>query len=258
MKWPSWLTFKVQESPKSRALDIGWFLDTDKASVIWEAPKRVKRDDPTPTHAKSVNYCPAALDHEARMFEVPCPIDVRLRFRWDDKQQPVLTNVDGDQATIRPKHLGQMVALVNRREWRHPDRPIVQLVTPYVFVADETAYMTQMPTIGWYNPNPLPGILIGGRFPAHIWPRQMMWAFEWYDIKQDIILKRGDPWFYVRFEAQDPSRPVRVFETEVTSELKTYVQSISAVSNYVDKTFSLFKTAAARRPKTLLRRKQKA
>jgi hypothetical protein len=40
---------------RARAVEIGWFLDTDKAGFIWEEPKRVKRDDPTPTHAKSVN-----------------------------------------------------------------------------------------------------------------------------------------------------------------------------------------------------------
>jgi len=43
------------------------------------------RNEPAPAHAKAVNYCPAVLDHEARMFEVPCPVDVRLGFRFDDK-----------------------------------------------------------------------------------------------------------------------------------------------------------------------------
>jgi hypothetical protein len=240
---------------RARAVEIGWFLDTDKAGFIWEEPKRVKRDDPTPTHAKSVNYCPAALDHEARMFEVPCPIDARLRFKWGEKGEPILINAEGDDATIRSKHLGQMVAVVNRREWRHPDRPIIQLVTPYVFVADEPVFMTQMPPIGAYLPNPWPGILIGGRLPIHIWPRQMMWAFEWYDISKDVVLKRGDPWFYVRFETYDPTRPVRMFEAELTPELKSYVQGLSAVSNYVNRTFSLFKTAESRRPEKLLKRK---
>ncbi|MDB5433509.1 MAG: hypothetical protein JWP35_4625 [Caulobacter sp.] len=239
----------------SRAVEVGWFLDTDKAGFIWDEPKRVKRDDPAPTHAKSVNHCPAALDHEARMFEVPCPIDARLRFKWGEKGEPLLINADGDHATIRPKHLGQMVAVVNRREWRHPERPIIQIVTPYVFVTDEPVYMTQMPPIGAYLPNPWPGILIGGRLPIHVWPRQMMWAFEWYDISKDLILKRGAPWFYLRFETYDPTRPIKMFEAEVSPELKAYVQGISSVSNYVNRTFSLFKTAQSRRPKRLLSRK---
>ncbi len=60
---------------------------------------RVKRSDPPPSHAKSVNYCPAILDNEARLFEVVCPIDLRLRFVRNEKGQPGLFNVD---ATSRP------------------------------------------------------------------------------------------------------------------------------------------------------------
>ncbi len=246
-----------EEAPKGRAVEVGWFLDSDKATFIWDEPRRIKRDDPAPRHAKAVNYCPAVLDHEARMFEIPCPLDLRLGFKVDEKGEPRIVNLDGDQATVRSKTLSQMLAVVSRREWRHPNRPIIQIITPYVFVADEPVYMTQMPPISWYNPSPWPGTLVGGRLPIHIWPRQMMWAFEWWDTSKELVLKRGDPWFYVRFETHDPSRPVRFFEAELTPELKTHVQGLSAVSNYVNRTFSLFKTAQDRRPKKLLVRKKR-
>ena len=238
-----------------RAVEIGWLLDTDKARFIWGAPQRVKRGDPPPTHAKSVNYCPAVLEYEARMFEVPCPIDVRLRFHRDEKGVPGLINVDGDKSSIRSKHLNQMLAIVSQREWRHPDRPVVQLITPYVFVSDEPVFMTQMPPISHYRPDPWPGTLIGGRLPIHIWPRQMMWAFEWWDTSKDLVLRRGEPWFYVRFETHDPTRPIRLFEAETTPELAEHMKGLGAVANYVDRTFSLFKVAEARRPERLLVRK---
>ena len=154
-----------------RTVEVGWLLDTDSAQLIWGPPRRLKRNDPPPSHAKSVNYCPAVLDHEARMFEVPCPIDVRLGFRRDDKGQPLLANLDGDKSSIRSKHLNQMLAIVSQREWRHPDRPVIQIMTPYIFISDDVAWMTQMPPITHYNPNPWPGTLIGGRLPAHLWPR---------------------------------------------------------------------------------------
>ena len=66
------------------------------------------------------------------------------------------------------------------------------------------------------------------------------------------MIKRGDPWFYVRFETHDPTRPVRLIEAEMTPQLKEYMGGLSAVTNYVNRTFSLFDTAKARRPKTLL------
>ncbi len=81
----------------------------------------------------------------------------------------------------------------------------------------------------------------------------MMWAFEWFEPNKPLILHRGEPWFYVRFETHDPSRPVRLVEAEMTPELRAYNQGMSAVANYVNRTYSLFKTAEARRPKTLLK-----
>jgi hypothetical protein len=99
--------------------------------------------------------------------------------------------------------------------------------------------------------------MVGGRLPIHIWPRVMMWAFEWYDQSQDLIIQRGEPWFYVRFETEDPSRPVRLVEAEMTPQLREYLNGIRTVTNYVNQTYSLFATARERRPKTLLVRKQR-
>ena len=117
--------------------------------------------------------------------------------------------------------------------------------------------MTQMPPITQYNMNAWPGVMIGGRLPIHIWPRQMMWAFEWFEPSKPLVLKRGDPWFYVRFETDDPSRPVRLFEAEMTPELRSYREGLSGVANYMNRTYSLFKTAESRRPKQLLKRKER-
>jgi len=241
----------------TRAVDVGWLLDTEKASLIWEAPRRIVRNEPTPEHAKAVSYCPAVVDHEARMFEVTCPIDVKLGFRYDAKGVPSLVNLDGDKSAIRPRALNEMLAIIGRREWRHPDRPIIQLVTPYIFLSDQPVYMTQLPPLTYYNMNQWPGVMIGGRLPIHVWPRQMMWAFEWFEPEKPLILKRGDPWFFVRFETEDPSRPVRLVEAEWTDELREYKQGLASVANYVNRTFSLFKVAEQRRPKTLLKRKSR-
>jgi len=247
--------FKLKGRILNRTVQVGWILDVEKASVIWEAPRKISREEPEPVtqHAKSVRYCPAVIEHEARYFEIPCAIDVSLRIGRDQKtQEPVLINSAGDQSAIRSKQLNQLALLVARKEWRHPERPIIQIRTPYLFVADEPVYMTQLPPFAHYAKEPWPGVEIGGRFPIHIWPRHLMWAFEWYDCSKELVLRRGDPWFYVRFEAEDPSRPVRIVEAEMTEPLRQYLNSVSTVTNYVRRTFSLFNTARERRPKSLL------
>ena len=239
----------------SRAVEVGWLLDAETVTFIWEAPRRLTRTEPAPGHAKAVNYCPAVLDHESRLFEVLCPIDVNLGFRFDKNDRPAVINLDGEKSAIRPSALNEMLAIVGRNEWRHPDRPIIQFVTPYLFVADEPVYLAQFPPFTGYNMNEWPGVLIGGRFPIHVWLRQMMWGFEWFDTTKPLSLRRGDPWFYVRFETTDPSRPVRLVEAEWTPEMREYQKGATTVANYMNRTFSLFKVAEQRRPKTLLKRK---
>lgn len=243
---------KAQHLTGRRAVEVGWTIQSDKASLIWDDPRPYLRKMPRPASVKSVQLCPAAIDFDARNFVVDCPVDLHLRMKMEDEKGPQLINAAGIQSNVRPKHLSQLVVLVSRAEWRHPDRPIIQVVTPYLFLADEQVYMSQTAPYLDYIAPPLPGVLIGGRFPINIWPRHMMWAFEWYDTRQDVVLKRGQPWFYLRFETPDPSRPIRMIEADMRPEVQHYVDSISGVTNYVNRTFSLFERARKRRPERLV------
>lgn len=248
---------KPSESQSSgRMVDVGWLIDAEKSTLIWDGPRKISRPPERGTHAKSVNFCPATLDHDARLFEVPCPVDINIACQLEG-EAPKLVNLSGDQSSIRTKHLTQLCHLVPRNEWRHPNRPVFQILTPYMFVTDEPVWMTQLPAFYHYASVPLPGVFIGGRFPIDVWPRGMMWAFEWFDTSKPLVLKRGDPWFYVNFETMDPSRRVRLIEAEMTPELRSYANSIAGVTNYVNRTFSLFSVARQRRPKTLLTPKQR-
>ncbi len=249
---------KLEDSQRARTVDVGWLLQTDKAGFIWDAPRKLSRTEGKITHAKGLSYCPAVVDFEARLFEVPCPVDIQLRFMLDDgKGKPALVNIAGNNGTIRPKYLNQMLAVVGRNEWRHPDRPLIQFITPYLCVTDEPVYMSQLPPFCHYPKTPLPGIMIDGRMPIHIWPRPLMWAFEWYDTTKDLVIRRGEPWFYLLFETNDPTRRVRLIEADMTPALEEYLSGLKGVSNYVSRTYSLFHTAEERRPKVLLTPKQR-
>lgn len=56
-------------------------------------------------------------------------------------------------------------------------------------------------------------------------------------------------------ETQHPEMHARLVEAEMAADLRAYTNGIRGVTNYVSLTFSLFNTAKARRPKTLLTRK---
>lgn len=239
------------DAPKSRGYTVGWFLQTDRTSMIYDSPKPVRTETVKNPVAKSVTQCPAVLDFDKRYFVINSPIDLHMRWEMKDGARNIV-NMLWEKSPIRPEALQQMVVVQPPNEWRHPERPVIQMLMSYVFVSDDPVYINQYPPFMHYNPETRPGVQINGRFPIDIWPRALMWAFEWHDISKDLILKRGEPLFYVGFDGPDPAASVRLIEAKKTPELEAYVSSITGVTEWVSQTYSLFKTARERRPPRLL------
>lgn len=246
---------RPEDGPNSGPISVGWFLTSDKGAVLYDPPERVSFRQTNRSHAKSAARCPGVIQLESRYFMVKCPFDLHIGFGRDDKGKAHLVNRAGAGSTIRSNKLGEVLTLVNEAEWRYPDRPTVQLSLPYCFIADETVFLTQLSPFLHYRRDPLPGTIFGGRFPINVWPRPLMWAFEWHEPERDIILKRGEPLFYCQFEGTAPDRPVQLIEAARTPELQTYLEQIGGVVNYVNQTFGLFKAAEALRPARLLQKK---
>jgi hypothetical protein len=238
------------DKTQSRTYTVGWLLNTEKTSIIWDSPRPVRIQSQS-NDPRSVAQCPSVLDFDRRHFSVNCPIDLHLRVDLTAGGVDV-TNLLADKSPIRASALQQWIVFQPRHEWRHPQRPVLQMLTSYVFVSDDPVYINQYPPILDYTGDTRPGIQINGRFPIDIWPRALMWAFEWHDTTKDLILRRGEPLFYVRFEGPDPSASVRLIEAQKTPELESFMASITGVTEFVGQTYSLFKTARERRPAKLL------
>ena len=243
---------RPEDGPGAGPIQVGWFLTTEKNAVLYDPPERVSFRQTNRTHSKSASRCPGVIQLESRFFMVKCPFDMQIGFARDEKGKAVLVNRLGTASPIRGNKLNEVLTLVNEAEWRYPDRPTIQLALPYCFIADELVFVTQLSAFMHYRRDPLPGTIFGGRFPLNVWPRPLMWAFEWHEPEKDIVLKRGEPLFYVQFEAEGPDRPVQMVEAERTPELQKYLEQIGGVVNYVNQTFGLFKAAEALRPKRLL------
>lgn len=239
--------------PTTGPVQVGWFLTTQKGGIIYDPPTRVRSADVNKKHAKSASRCPAVINLESRYFAIKCPFDIHIGFARDKDGKPVLRNLAGEASTVRASKLGQKLHITNEVEWRYPGVPSIQLELPYVFIADEPVYMSQVAPFMHYAKEPLPGTIFGGRFPINVWPRPLMWAFEWHDTSKPIKINRGDPLFYATFETLPQDRSVVVSEVEVTQELTDYMDLISGAVNYVNQTFSLFEAAEARRPDTLVK-----
>jgi hypothetical protein len=240
------------EGPTSGPLTVGWLLDQKESTIIFDAPTRVRSFDLNKTHAKSASRCPAVVNMESRYFEIKCPYDIHVQLVRDEQGKPALKNLLGERSPVRPKKLREILYLVGETEWRHKDRPTIQLDLPYIFIADEPVYLSQIAPFMHYTKEPMPGTIFGGRFPINVWPRRLLWAFEWHEPQKPLILKRGEPLFYVLLETTPQERAVQLVEAEVTPELRAYLDMISGTVNYVNQTFSLFKAAEERRPSRLV------
>ncbi len=241
----------------SGPVQVGWLLDNDKAGIIFEPPERVRSVEMSKTHAKSASRCPAIINLESRHFVIKCPFDLHLKFVRNKDGVPGLRNMLGEKSPIRGKKLNEHLHVTSETEWRYKDRPTIQLSLPYLFVADEPVYISQTAPYMHYRADPLPGTIFGGRFPIDVWPRPLMWAFEWHEPEKDIVLQRGEPLFYVQFETVPQNRPVQMVEAEKTPELEEYLKLIGGTVNYVNQTFSLFKAAEERRPANLVTPKKR-
>lgn len=245
------------EQRRGRAVEVGWLVKANSAGFIWDEPKQFRRDNQEPKSAKALQNCPAIIDYEARHWVVPCPIDAALQLVKDKEGKLAIRNLEGPQSSVAGSHLSKLVHINGPGQWRHPNRPVLQISTPYYFLADEVCWMNQLPPYLTYRDPQWPGLVVGGRLPIHIWPRIMMWAFEWHDTSKPLLLRRGEPWFIIRFETDDPTRPIRMVQAEWTPELTEFASGAEAVTNYVKRTWSLFKTAEKRRPNTLIKRAEK-
>lgn len=218
----------------SGPVTVGWLLTEPKAGIIYDPPARVRSADLNRQHAKSAPRCPAAINLESRYFEIKCPFDLSLQLARDEKGKPMLKNLLGERSPVRHKKLNELLHVMAEPEWRYKDRPTLQLTPPYIFIADEPVYMSQVAPFMHYSAEPMPGTIFGGCFPIHIWPRPLMWAFEWHDTQKPLNLMRGEPLFYITFETRPQERAVQVVEAERTPELNEYLELVSGAVNYVN------------------------
>ena len=243
---------------RKRVVEVGWLITAEKATFVFDAPRQAGRKGAMPENAKAVGVCPAVIDTEARLYEVLCPIDLSLRIGKNDKGQPFLANTSGQRSTVATKTWQSLVQILPAPTWSAPNRPLIRFKAPWRFVADEPVWMLQTAPFNHYQQDAWPGVVRGTRLPIHIWPRSLTWTFEWHQTGKELVLKRGEPWFYLRFEIEDPSRPIRLIEAEATPELQEYCSGLERSDSFVEDSEALLEVAAARRPAKLLKKKARA
>jgi hypothetical protein len=228
---------------------VGWFVDVERGAVLYQGPRPLNHTfDFGSTDPKAPTHCPAVQRFATATYAVSCPFTVTLRcvrhgagwqFRLDRRR----SEIDADAAE-------RLITPMSRREWRHPQRPIVQFLAPYIFIADDEVEVAQTPPHQHYHPG-WPGVMIAGSFPIRDWPRPLSFAFEWHDTDAPLRLQRGEPWFYVSLRAASGDR-VRLERIERTAAIDRFVAHVADVASYTSRTFDLMERAREVRPPRLL------
>jgi len=235
----------------SEPLKVGWLVDAPFGDFAFPEPTTVFRTRNRARSERAVQACPAVNDLEQRLFEVTAPFSFALSIQRNGDAFDLF--VEEDQTRADGDLLGRFLSFMPQNLWRSPDKPVLQLLLPYVFVCDEECYLNQTPPYLDQSMLRWPGLLIAGRFPITNWPRILNWAFEWRDLEAKLYVKRGQPLCYFSFTGTDPSRKVKLVEAHHTDELRQFRKGIEGIPKFTSGTFKLMDEAKNRRPSQLLK-----
>ncbi len=229
-------------------VNIGWFLLEEESSHAFFDPVPLKSFRSGALSPKAVQACPAVNDFEARAWVIRSPYSIDLRLEQHGSK--VRIKMNPAKTSLSKAELGKVLTVNDRQDWRAPDKPVLQIKIPYLFLSDDTVYLTQIPQT--IKPHTDHGVLICGRFPIRSWIRPLSFAMEFTRLPAGLFIRRGDPLCFVLFETKDPSASLAVGRAKRTDELMSFTRSCLGVTSKIRNTFSAIETAETRRPKRLL------
>ena len=240
------------DGTRARRVLIGYVPANIRSSIAFPAPRLLLAGRATPLGPRAVQSCPAVNVFENRVIVIAAPFSLRLRCVKSHSGKYNIHVVDSGTRLDRDV-IERHLTVMPREFWRIDSAPVIQIALPHFFVSDEVCYLSQLPAYASDDAVTIPGRLISGRFPLHIWPRSLNLAFEWTDLEADFVMKRGEAACYLTFETERPHVPIELVAAEATPELLKYRSAIEDVVKYTSGSFSLFVEAEKIRPKYLLK-----
>lgn len=208
----------------NNTVDVFWTVKPSSQHPM-ELPMLMLDPEPALPHimsgrAKNTEYlrCPAFAEFFKNTYVVRSPIDLEFHV-----------NKDGflESAGTPDWMLGSFACLSGSRDI---DTYITyQLdMTPYVFFSKKRVRIQQLPAFmepeGFLrNVRPVVGI-----FDISKWFRPLSFGFEVADTSVPIIIKRGDPLFYVKFHADNDAKVV-LTNKPLTADVRELVESCVSV-----------------------------
>jgi len=173
-------------------LKIGYCYIQDYFHLISEEPDKLELPN------NGGRLCPALQDVTQNTFIVRSPFTIHLTYKGIQNNYPNCA-LDPEKSTLTDKAFNDFITINNTDIWLNDTTPLIQIHPRIVFVTDEKdLFMEIFPPFLEYRPD-IPGRWTAAKYNIYNWIRNTGTVFEWMDTSKPLIIKRGDPLMYVRF-----------------------------------------------------------
>lgn len=211
-------------------VEIEWALLDVEASRIYSEPERQLLSLRKKDERAGVSVCPAVLSQLSNSYTVQAPFTFALRFTGSIENPEV--RLIQDASSIALSKFKPLFTLSPRSDWLDANYPVFQITTPYVFRSKENCHMLQRFPRALVG-HGYPFRLIEGRFSISKWIRPLSWAVEWIKPEEDIVVKRGDPWFDLQYFANDLDSSFVLRKSDLDDSFQKSLRSSQNITSYV-------------------------
>lgn len=227
-------------------MKIGWCCTALEAKICFPEPKRVTLGKDLSTGGRGFLSCPAVRDYFSNTFVVTSPFSLRLRC--DEVAGSKIIRPVYPFTSLSQPRVNEWVKVEPKSSWRSGDAVIIQIPSPYLFIADDPIFIRQDPVL-LSTPSSFSWRLIPGRFNIYDWQRPLNWAFEWFPSAGDFIIKAGEPIYNISFDSPDglDGQRLDLQRIELSPKLEERLQELRGVVSIKRGVSSLFEDARASR-----------
>lgn len=195
--------------------------------VIFFEPEPIINYLSTSRKGTKILKCPAFLDYYKNTYLIKAPIDLTFK----------ISGSHIDCQNLYPQDY--LERIFNNRHQPENLYSTVSLAWYYMFYSNKSVMIEVIPPV-WHKNKLQNNInIIGATFDISKWYRPLEFAFEIIDDTQPIVIKRGDPLYYVKFNTLDKVKLNRQESTKkieeliiMCTQLKDYIPNNSMHKNY--------------------------
>ena len=164
--------------------------------------------------------CPAFLDYYKNTYLIKAPIDITL-------------NISNSMINCLQGLPADYLNMIVTNRFKEGDLHFTSsLAWFYTFYSKESVMIEVIPPT-WHKNSFQNNInLITATFDISKWVRPLEFAFEVIDDTKPLVIKRGDPLYYIRFNTLDK---VKLIKQEPTKELENLISMCLSVKAYSPK-----------------------